>query len=170
MSCRQVYARISYIRQRGLVKLVSGGLAGLAHKCRMGRSRIPFSSPSLRFREDCVGCMALRPLSSIVSALIPGPLGNSFGQMRSVLGDSVRTGMRTKRRETVETDGNRWHWVADRLSPHVQAARGLWPLLSPPVISCPTLGPNYGSEGWGSNPSERAKTACVRIGPRLPGE
>jgi hypothetical protein len=34
MSCRQVYARISYIRQRGLVKLVSGGLAGLAHKCR----------------------------------------------------------------------------------------------------------------------------------------
>jgi hypothetical protein len=34
MSARQVYARISYIRQRGLVKLVSGGLAGLAHKCR----------------------------------------------------------------------------------------------------------------------------------------
>jgi hypothetical protein len=36
MSCRQVYARISYIRQRGLVKLVSGGLAGLADKCRSG--------------------------------------------------------------------------------------------------------------------------------------
>ena len=38
MSCRQVYARISYIRQRGLVKLVSGGLAGLARKCRSGRN------------------------------------------------------------------------------------------------------------------------------------
>jgi hypothetical protein len=33
MSGRQAYDRISSLRQRGLVKLASGGLAGLSRKC-----------------------------------------------------------------------------------------------------------------------------------------
>ena len=59
MSCRQVYARISYIRQRGLVKLVSGGLAGLAHKCRIAALRS--------------GVQGHLPKQSGLSILIRGP-------------------------------------------------------------------------------------------------
>jgi hypothetical protein len=56
MSCRQVYARISYVRQRGLVKLVSGGLAGLAHKCRYVSHAAPrFGLPSERLMVLAVG-------------------------------------------------------------------------------------------------------------------
>jgi hypothetical protein len=54
MSCRQVYARISYIRQRGPVKLVSGALAGLARKCRT--ATVTFRSGA--FDSEAFSCIA----------------------------------------------------------------------------------------------------------------
>jgi hypothetical protein len=94
----------------------------------------------------CICC----PRHSVVLVSNRGPgNGDSFAKMNSLLGDFLRTGMRTKRRETVETAGNRWQPVADRIGGSVQAARQLWPLLSTLVIVCPRLCQNYGSEGWG---------------------
>jgi hypothetical protein len=72
-----------------------------------------------------------------------------FRPVHEVTAFSVRTALRTKTPETVETRGNRWQLLARVARMSAQLSGHAWPLLAALGIFCPTLNQNYGSEGWG---------------------
>ena len=74
---------------------------------------------------------------------------------------SLRTTVRTKAAETVETRGHYWPLQAGTERGFIQAIAHRWQLMAALGIFCPGPSQNYGSEGWGSNPSERARRVLV---------
>ena len=62
---------------------------------------------------------------------------------------SLRTTVRTKAAETVETRGHYWPLQAGTERGFIQAIAHIWQLMAALGIFCPGPRQNYGSEGWG---------------------
>ena len=67
---------------------------------------------------------------------------------------SLRTTVRTKAAETVETRGHYWPLQAGTERGFIQAIAHIWQLMAALGIFCPGPRQNYGSEGWGFESAE----------------